>query len=198
MFSDCLYTLQQSRIDPSYFEIQKNAQVIQEIKVLFSIRDIPRGFHSLDEVFEWLAKMENSLAKKYAYRLLTLKSYSKAALLKKLEAKGFSFAVSNALVMDLERLGFLSDTVFFQGFVLKMARRGYGPLYIARKIREVGGNETHVRDFMDVSLRKEALSKALLKLKKKSGKQKAMALFQRGFDWSDCMSISYGCSGSRD
>lgn len=181
-----VYSLQQSRIDPYYFEVREGEVVVQEVKVPFRIRDIPSAFHCLKDVSEWLAKTERSLAKKYAYRLLALKSYSKFALLKKLEGKYFSFLVCKELIDELELLGFLSDDAFFQALIIKMARRGYGPLYIERKIQQAGGNEKCVRDSMDVKLRKEALSKALLKLKGKSDRQRAAALFRRGFEWSDC------------
>ncbi len=197
MLTDHWYTLQQSRIDPLYFEIHENHEVVKEVKVLFSLPKIPRGFQTLDDIFTWLSNTEKSLAKKYAYRLLAMRNYSKAAICKKLEGKGFGFLVISELLQSLEKLGFLSDDSFFQALVVKLARRGYGPLYIEKKVQEMGGDKSCVRNLMDVNLRKEAFSKALLKMKKKSGTQKAIALFKRGFDWSDCKD-SCGCSSFRD
>jgi SOS response regulatory protein OraA/RecX len=102
-----------------------------------------------------------------------MRNYYSAALQKKLEQKGFSRPVSERVVADCKRLGFLKD----DEFILAQFRRGYGPRYIEFKWRV---SRPTVRALISRSMQREKILQLLPKL---GPREKAMrALQRRGFD----------------
>ncbi|PIS02028.1 MAG: hypothetical protein COT85_07770 [Chlamydiae bacterium CG10_big_fil_rev_8_21_14_0_10_42_34] len=117
--------------------------------------------------------MDYSVARKKAFRLLSMRTYHSTVLFRKLEEKGCSKEVCEKVIQDCKRLGFLKD----DEVILSLHRRGYGPRYIEFKLRLP---RQEVRALITRSMQKEKV----LELKSKLGsKEKAMRTLQRkGFD----------------
>ncbi len=178
------FSLQRSSFDPEYLEVILDGALVQEIRVLFKLPSIPVSFPSLEEVLFWLKEEEVKLAKAYAYRLLSMRSYSKMGLFQKLKGKGFSENGSVQVIGEIEKQGFLSDEEFGKGVVDQKMAQGYGPLYIERYLKAKGLDPKLARERMDGEKQKEALKKWEQKLKGKEKQKKIAFLLRRGFDFS--------------
>lgn len=117
---------------------------------------------------------EYVLARKAAFRLLNMRNYHSAVLLRKLELKGFSKEVCEKVVQDCKRIGFIKD----EDAILREFRRGYGPRYIEFKLQL---DRKEVRDLITRQMQREKM----LELAKKLGtRERAMRTLQRrGFDF---------------
>jgi len=116
---------------------------------------------------------EFKIARKYAFRLLSLRNYHSAVLLRKLKGKGFAPGVCGKVIEDCIRLDFLKD----DSAILSVFRRGYGPRYIAFKLQI---DLQEVRCVITKEMQKEKMQELTPKLKTR---EKAMQTFQRkGFD----------------
>lgn len=184
-----MYALRRSLIDPQFLEVVQEGVVIQEIKVPFEIRYIPSSFPSMEALADWLEKIEGKLVKNAAYRFLSRRSYSKAALLQKLQEKKYSLPKCQKMVDELEKLGYLSDADYMEMLIRQKVRQGYGPSYIERVFRENGLDPRAVRERMDAPMQKEALKKWIAKLRGKEKPKMIAFLLRKGFDYSviQCM-----------
>jgi SOS response regulatory protein OraA/RecX len=117
--------------------------------------------------------MDYPTARRYAFRLLSMRNYHSGVLGRKLESKGFSKEICEKVIEECKRLGFLKD----DEFILREFRRGYGPRYIEFKLRV---SRQKVRELISREMQREQI----LKMAKKLGsREKAMrALQRRGFD----------------
>ena len=171
-----VYTLKKSTFDPTYWEVLLNGEVIQEIKIVFPLKKVPPFFKALEEIEPWLFSEERKLAKAYAFRLLNMRSYSKKILFQKLEKKGFSENVSNELIIEIERLGFLPEKELAESIVRRKIQQGYGPRYIQQYLKEKGLDPTHLE--ID---EEKALEKWIPKLKGKEKQKVIPFLIRKGF-----------------
>ncbi len=118
-----------------------------------------------------MEEKEYIMAKKAAFRLLSMRSYHSQVLFRKLEEKGFAKEVCEAVIAECQRLGFLND----DAFILRELRRGYGPRYIEWKLRV-----RKVRDVISREMQREQIRKMAAKV---GPREKAMRTLQRrGFD----------------
>lgn len=178
------YSLRRSSIDPEYLEIVFDHVVVQEVKVLFRLPRAEVSFLSVEEVLTWLGEIEVKLAKASAYRLLALRSYSKAMLLDKLKGKGFSLIPCLKVIGEIEQLGYLSDEEFGKRAVDQKIVQGYGPLYIEKYLQSKGLDPRLARQRMDREKQKQSLMKWARKLKGKEKSKMIAFLLRRGFDFS--------------
>ena len=176
------YTLRRSAIDPLFMELVREELVLRELAAPFLVKRIPSSFSSEEEAVEWLQKIERKLARDSAYRWLTGRSYPKAVLRKKLEEKKFSSLVSDEVIAEVEKLGYLRDDEFLEALIEKEMRRGYGPRYIEIKLRAAGLDPNAVRKRIDRSKQTEGLRRAISKMKGKERLKMIGALIRRGFD----------------
>jgi len=78
-------------------------------------------------------------ARNTAYRLLTYRPRSRAELKQKLVDKGFDEAVIEAVVVHLERLGYVNDRQFAEQWAASRVRlRGFGRRRIEQELRNKG------------------------------------------------------------
>lgn len=182
-----MYTLRRSLIDPRFVEIVCADTVVQEIAASLAIRKMGCRFSSLDACVEWLEKEELRLAKAAAYRLLAGRSYARAALEKKIKQRDFSDSVCKEVVSELERLGYLNDSVWRESAIERELAKGYGPRHIELKLRSQGIDASFVRAAIDRSRQIASIKKLLEKNRKKKGLALMAFLARRGFD-SDCIS----------
>jgi SOS response regulatory protein OraA/RecX len=177
------YSLRRSSIDSEFLEIVLNGVVIQEVKVSYALRNLSLSFGSLEEIFGWLEKTEEKLAKTAAYRLLARRSFSKEVLFRKLREKKFSEERCRKVVEDIEKLGLLSDIDFGEMVIARKMKQGYGPQYIERYFRELGLDPSQVRQIIDEETEKELLKKLLFKIRSKERSKKIAFFLRRGFDF---------------
>lgn len=178
-----VYSLRRSAFDPEFLEIILDGVVIQEVKVLYSIKKIETSFGSAEEIFAWLEKMETQLAKSAACRLLARRSFSKEGLFQKLREKKFSEMQCRKVVAEMEKMGVLSDLDFGEALLLRKMAQGYGPRYIEKYFEQKGLDPGLVRQRIDEEKQKELLEKWALKMRGKERKQKIAFLLRRGFDF---------------
>lgn len=117
--------------------------------------------------------MEYSVARRKAFRLLSLQNYHSAVLRRKLEQKGCSAEVCQKVVEECKRLGFVND----DAAILREFRRGYGPRYIEFKLNV---SRQEVRKLITREMQREKIKELLPKL---GPREKAIRTLQRkGFD----------------
>lgn len=117
--------------------------------------------------------MDFTQAKRYAFRLLSMRNYHSAVLFRKLSQKGAEDEVCEKVIAECRRLGFIKD----EEAILREFRRGYGPRYIEYKLRL---SREEVRKIITRGMQREKIEELLPKL---GEKQKALrALQRRGFD----------------
>jgi SOS response regulatory protein OraA/RecX len=121
--------------------------------------------------------MDPKLARKTAFRLLAMRSYHSVKLRQKLIEKGFSEEISDGVIEECKRLGFLQDEEWEKNAILREFKRGHGPRYIEMKLRL---SRQKVRFFITREMQRERMAQLLHKL---GPKEKALrALQRRGFD----------------
>jgi regulatory protein len=94
-----------------------------------------------------IAKLEDKVltrARNAAYRILTYRPRSRAELIQKLQDKEFDQAVIEAVVVYLERLGYINDRQFAEQWAAGRVRlRGFGRRRIELELRNKGvGRDT--------------------------------------------------------
>lgn len=175
--------IRQSTFDPTFWEVLSEGTVIQEIPISFPLKGIPQHFANLSEITAWLEQKEYKLAKNAALRLLSLRSYSKAMLLKKLLEKKFSEKQSLKVINEFEKLGYLSDNDYAQMLLEQKIRQGYGPRYIEQYFRQKGLDPKLVRQRIDLKTQKESIQKWAQKIQNKDLSKKQAFLMRKGFDF---------------
>lgn len=114
--------------------------------------------------------MDETTARKAAFRLLSMRNYHSTMLFRKLEGKGYSREICERVIAECKRLGFVKD----DETILREFRRGYGPRYLEYKF------EVKVRHLITREMQREQILKRKTKL---GPREKAMrALQRRGFD----------------
>lgn len=90
---------------------------------------------------------ELTRARTAAYRLLTYRPRSHAELEQKLREKGFKEAVIEAVLADLERLGYVNDRQFAgQWAAGRLRLRGFGRRRIEQELRRKGISQEVIRE----------------------------------------------------
>jgi regulatory protein len=97
-----------------------------------------------------LEQKELKRAKNTAYRYLTIRSRSRAEILKKLRDKEFSPTMIEAVVEHLLRLGYIDDRKFACQWATSRARlRGYGRHRIEQELRQKGVDREIIREALN-------------------------------------------------
>ncbi len=81
---------------------------------------------------------EEKAALNTAFRILSFRDHGKKELLKKLKAKGHSHDAALAAVHQCDKMGYLDEEKVAGGIFNNLLKKGYGPHYIRRAIREKG------------------------------------------------------------
>lgn len=123
-----------------------------------------------------LEKKALTRAKNTAYRFLTYRPRSRAEIVKKLQDKEFDEAIVEAVLADLERLGYVNDRQFagqwaagrirLRGFgrrriELELKKKGIDGDIIAGTLRAVCGADAELETAMQAAERKLLSMKAL-------------------------------------
>ncbi len=77
-------------------------------------------------------------ARATAYRILALRSCLSKTLREKLLRKGFEESVCDQVIEELTANGYLNDAEYTERSVKRAVERGYGPRYIAQKMKFKG------------------------------------------------------------
>jgi regulatory protein len=94
-----------------------------------------------------LNERELTRARNAAYRSLTYRSRSHAELEQKLREKGYNEAVIEAVLADLERLGYVNDRQFAgQWADGRLRLRGFGRRRIEQELRRKGISQEVIRE----------------------------------------------------
>ncbi len=177
------YSLRRSEFDPEFLEIILDHVIVQEVRFPCPIKNLERSFSSLEEIFAWLEKTEEKLAKAAAYRFLSRRSFSKETLFQKLREKKFSHPLCRKVVEEMEKMGIVSDADFGEAVLRQKMGQGYGPQYIERYFKQLGLDPKLVREKMDEKAQRELVQKWMLKLRDKEKSKKIAFLLRRGFDF---------------
>jgi regulatory protein len=112
-----------------------------------------------------LNEKELTRARTAAYRLLTYRPRSHAELEQKLREKGFKEAVIEAVLADLEHLGYVNDRQFAgQWAAGRLRLRGFGRRRIEQELRRKGISQEVIREAISEAVppddEREAAAKA--------------------------------------
>lgn len=98
-----------------------------------------------------LNEKEVTRAKNAAYRYLTYRPRSRAEVERKLSEKGFSEPVVDAVIVDLDRLGYVNDREFAVQWARSRTRlRGFGRRRIDQELRDRGISRETIRETLGV------------------------------------------------
>jgi regulatory protein len=88
-------------------------------------------------------------AKNTAYRLLTVRPRSRSEISDTLRGRGFNDAVSEQVIAELERYGYVNDRQFAEQWAAGRVRtRGFGRRRVEQELRGKGVNAGIVREVM--------------------------------------------------
>lgn len=121
------------------------------------------------------------MIEKIALRLLSLKSRSQEELRKKLTLKGFAAGEIAEVIHKLTQLGYLNDAEATELRFKSLVQKGYGPRYVALKMREQGLKMPPYSRRLQREAVEAVCRTAAFKAKKGVRQQGAM-LYRRGFD----------------
>lgn len=143
-----------------------------------SFQQAVRERESLHEIFFFLAK-------RYAFRLLSKKSYHSQELLSKLTGVGFPTEAGERVILSLQESGYVDDEAYCQRKMDSMARKGKSPKEIAFRLKQKGVKNLPIQGDEEASFRlclskkyptwQDMLSQPLLRAKL------YRALLRRGF-----------------
>lgn len=172
--------IKRSALEPDLFEVWDGEACIEEISASFPLKKWPKSFDSLEQIKLWLKEIEAKLARLTAYRLIAMRNYPGAVVLRKLQEKGYSESVSQTIVEELKRAGYIQDGEWIEQTVLREFRKGCGPRLIEMKLRSKGIASAQVRKLISPEMQREKIREIL----KKFPKEKASRMLQRkGFDF---------------
>lgn len=80
-------------------------------------------------------------AKHYAVKLLARREYSQLELTRKLQQRGCTQEIINAVLQWLTEKNLQSDTKFVEAYIAMRSRRGFGPLRISYELQQRGINK---------------------------------------------------------
>ncbi|MEJ2154257.1 MAG: regulatory protein RecX [Desulfobacteraceae bacterium] len=86
-----------------------------------------------------------------ALQLLTGRDHSCAELTRKLQTRGFDAPVIEAVIVECQRLNYLDDKRFADGYVSLLQRKGYGINSVKHKLYAKGISETLIQDSVALS-----------------------------------------------
>ena len=137
--------------------------MIREIRAPFRIWKIPKSFETLEEIERWLKETEWKLARLSAYRLIAMRNYPAAELLRKLEQRRFSPSVCTLVVEELKKNGYLRDAEYAEAAILREFHRGFGPRYIELKLRSKGLNGEKIRELITDAMQRKKIRELIAK-----------------------------------
>lgn len=172
--------IKRSALEPDLFEVWDRDSCIDEIAAPFALKKWPKSFDSLEQIKTWLKETEAKLARFAAYRMIAMRNYPGAIVLKKLQEKRFSESISQTIVEELKRAGYIQDGEWTEQAILREFRKGCGPRLIEMKLRSKGIEAGQVRKLISSEMQREKIREIL----KKFPKEKASRMLQRkGFDF---------------
>lgn len=121
---------------------------------------------------------EKVAAKRAAFRLLGMKGYHSQELRKKLELKGYGPEAVDHALAECRRLGFLNDGEYVRSWAERLRKKGYGPRYIAAKMRSKGIPAPALGEDQEEEIRRLVEGR----FKNKDKRKTIAALQRRGFD----------------
>lgn len=133
-------------------------------------------------------------AKKYALQRLARCNQSTHEMTQALLRKGFSEDISSKIIADCQRLGYLNDQEWTEGFIRSKIAQNYGSHTILAKMKLKGVSKESGRLVLsELDLPEERLLRIQNLIQKKyrtqllQGREDAIrrALFRRGFDPAD-------------
>jgi regulatory protein len=86
--------------------------------------------------------------KESCFRLLARREYSQKELLNKLVVKGFNKDEILAVIEELSRQGWQSDSRYVESYARHRIQKGYGPLFIVYELRKNGVDEVNLEDIV--------------------------------------------------
>lgn len=135
-----------------------------------------------------------SSARSYALWLLGRKAYAQAALLARLQRRGYSAAESEDAVAYLNEIGYLNDRAYAADFVQGRAMSGHGRLKIGWELRSRGVGTLEIDQALDLlddaTLRERATALVRERLRRidqveaKVYQRLLRYLLQRGYEYS--------------
>ncbi len=168
---------------------QDKTAVVYLKGVLF--RKLPKGLIkrgltlelTSEEAFHaYFNKLEKKGAERYLIRLLAKKGYLKKQIFQKLENRGFQNQVILELIEKFTQLGFLNDSLFLRGTIMKEIRKGYGRRMAAYKLKMLGFDQASISKALEEFYSKEEERLVLKKMQKKKGLKTPAFWLRRGFD----------------
>jgi SOS response regulatory protein OraA/RecX len=120
------------------------------------------------------------MIEKTAVRLLAVKSLSCEELRKKLKLKGFSSHEIESVIKKFTSLGYLNDQEIRERRFQAYLRKGYGPRYVAMKMKEQGLSMPFYPSHLQKQIVLQLLKTAAFK--RKNFQKQGAALQRRGFD----------------
>ena len=120
------------------------------------------------------------MIEKIVIRLLAIKSRTTEELRKKLTLKGFSSAEIEPVIQKFIKLGYLNDQEICQRRFEAYLRKGYGPRYIALKMKQQGLRMPSYPASLQKEISQQLLHTAAFR--KKDPQKQGAALQRRGFD----------------
>jgi regulatory protein len=86
-----------------------------------------------------LVRLERKLCLEQAIRYLAFRAHFAAELNRKLETKGFSPSICQAIIEECRKLGYIDDLEQTRSLIRREQRKGNGPQLILQKLKMQGG-----------------------------------------------------------
>jgi regulatory protein len=126
--------------------IEEDGNPIREMnKGLTGKRLETSSWSSREEFHRW----EKKLIQNYVLRRLSLRSYARAELAKKLSEQGAENEIVQAVLDDYEKLGYLNDKEWLEAFIKGEERKGGGPAKIKQKLYMKGFSREAIEGLYD-------------------------------------------------
>ena len=93
--------------------------------------------------------IESQQARNYVTRLLARFPQTRAGLATKLRRREYSASVIDEILEWAEALGYLDELRLAETTRDKYRKRGYGPLWISQKLRQMGVQSSHIAQVMN-------------------------------------------------
>ncbi len=84
-----------------------------------------------------------------ALRLLGRRDHSCRELSQKLKQRGFGSELIASAIAACEKMNYLDDRRFCEGYMGHLRRKGYGVMRIVQKLKEKGVAETYIRESIE-------------------------------------------------
>lgn len=171
-----------SSFNSSWIEIRQGDQILQEFELLFPLKRLPEIFFlSVEEALFWLQSTERKMAKNQALRFLARQSLASSMLFYKLQKRGYSKEICQAIIDECRQSGYLPDDEIWPRVIEKELACGYGPRWIEWKWKSKGLPDGLVATIATTEKQRKAIRKLMQKQTNKERKKMVAILLKRGF-----------------